>query len=96
MADLVACFPILVLANACEMALLGFLYFISRFYETKFQERTYYNAYLVPIVAFVLALAATLLGADFFLTMMLLNLLTLLVLLVFGLRLSQIMGRVAK
>jgi hypothetical protein len=88
--------PIMVLAIACEMTLLGFLYFISRFYEAKFRERTYYNAYLVPIAAFVLALAATLLGADFFLTMMLLNLLTLLVLLVFGLRLSRMMGRVSK
>jgi hypothetical protein len=93
---LAAYIPIMVLAIVCETAMLVFLYFISRFYEMKFGERTYYNGYLVLIAVILLGLAACALGEDFFQTMMLVNLLTVLVLALFGLRLSRMMRRVSK
>ncbi len=80
-----------------EMALLAFLYFISRFYENKFGKRTYYNAYLVPVAAFALSVALAVLAADiFFLAMVFVNALTLIVLVVFGLRLYRMMMGVSK
>jgi hypothetical protein len=82
---------------AFEMALLGFLYFISRFYEMKFGKRTYYNAYLIPVAAFLLAMIpAMFITGSAPLALVLLNGLTLLVLAVFGLRLRRMMMGVSK
>ncbi len=36
----------------CELILLAFLFCISRFYEQKFAETTYYLLYLLPVLLF--------------------------------------------
>ena len=85
------------LALAFEMVLLGFLYLISRFYEAKFGKRTYYNAYIVPIAAFVIMVPPAIFMPDLFpAALVTLNLLALLVLAVFGLRLHRMMMGVTK
>lgn len=45
---------IVVLIIIFEIVLLTFVYFISRFYELKFKEKTYYLSFLVPAGLFVM------------------------------------------
>lgn len=40
----------------CEAILFVFLYCIGRFYEIKFNDRTYFEAYLLPILIFLASL----------------------------------------
>ena len=42
----------------CEMTLLVFLYFIGRFYEYKFKDRTFYRWHLLPVIVFAVSLVA--------------------------------------
>ena len=43
----------------CEMTLLVFLYFIGRFYEYKFKDRTFYRWQLLPVIVLAVSLIAT-------------------------------------
>lgn len=79
-----------------EAALLAFMYFISRFYEFNFRQRTYCNAFIAAAAALVALVAAAALGFYTYYLVTLANMLALAVLLVFGMRLFRLMTGVTK
>ena len=80
----------------CEAALLVFFYFISRFYEQKFGQITYFNVFLAAAVGLIALLVAALFGVYTYEAVTVANLLALAVLVVLGLRLFRMMTGVAK
>jgi hypothetical protein len=84
------------LAMACEMVLLAFMFFISRFYEVKFGQATYYYAFAGSAIAFLALMACAVLGIHTYEALTLASLQALLVLSVFGLRLYRMMTGVTK
>ena len=81
----------------CEMMLLVFLYCIGSFYEYKFKDRTYYRGYMLPMVVFVLGLAAFgLFGLPLESVALITNASVLAVVLTFGVFLYMRMTGVAK
>jgi hypothetical protein len=86
----------IMLIVACETVLLTFLYFISRFYELKFGQKTFSIVFIVVAVLLVILLGVTMLDFNNYDPLIIANLLTLGVLLVFGLRLFRTMTGVTK
>lgn len=87
---------LLMLAMASVMLLLAFMFFISRFYEAKFRQATYYNAFAASAIVFLALWACAALGIYTYQALTLASLQALLVLSVFGLRLYRMMTGVTK
>ncbi|OPY28468.1 MAG: hypothetical protein A4E28_01525 [Methanocella sp. PtaU1.Bin125] len=87
---------LLMLTLACEMALLIFMFFISRFYELKFRQATYHVAFAGSAAVFLVLMACAALGFYRYEALTLANLQALVVLSVLGLRLYRMMTGVAK
>jgi hypothetical protein len=87
---------LIMLIVICETILLTFLYFISRFYELKFGQKTFNSAFIAAAALLLGLLAATLLGLYAYDALIIANLLALGVLAVFGMRLFRIMTGVTK
>ncbi|MCD1295913.1 hypothetical protein CUJ83_13000 [Methanocella sp. CWC-04] len=86
---------LIILTIICLITMMVFLFFISRFYELKFRQSTYYLIYLMPGLAFIaLLLFALITGGDILQWVALItNLLSLMVLSTFGFLLySKMMG----
>jgi hypothetical protein len=81
---------------ACEAVLLTFLYFISRFYELKFRQKTFSPAFILAAALVLVLLAVAVLSLYYYDALILANLMTLCVLAVFGTRLFRIMTGVTK
>ncbi|HUL61469.1 MAG TPA: hypothetical protein VLT35_00280 [Methanocella sp.] len=81
----------------CEIALLVFLFLISRFYEAKFGQRTRSWAFLLPPAVYLVLVVAVFLGiVEIILAGVVVNLATFLVLVVFGNGLYRKMTGVAR
>lgn len=81
---------------AAEAVLLAFMYFISRFYEFKFGQKTYCHVFLAAAASMVALVAAAALGFYTYYLVTLANLVALAVLIAFGMRLFRLMTGVAK
>ncbi len=86
----------LLLAAACFVPMLAFLYFISRFYEMKFGQRAHYRIFIVSAAAYAVLLAVAAAGYYRYELLTIANGLALLVLFVYGLRLYRMMTGVTK
>jgi hypothetical protein len=86
----------IMLIVACEAVLLTFLYFISRFYEIKFGQKTFSVVFIVAAVLLVMLLCVAMLDVNNYDPMIIANFLTLGVLLVFGIYLFRTMTGVTK
>jgi hypothetical protein len=86
----------IMLIVACEAALLAFLFFISRFYEIKFRQKTLSSVFILAAALVLVLLGIAVLGIYYYDALILANLLTLGVLAVFGTRLFRIMTGVTK
>jgi hypothetical protein len=86
----------IMLIVACEIVLLTFLFFISRFYELKFRQKTFSPIFIIAAVLVLLLLGIAVLGIYYYDALIIANLLTLGVLAVFGTRLFRIMTGVTK
>jgi len=87
---------LLMLAMACEMALLVFMFFIGRFYELKFRQATYHKVFAGSAIVFFVLMASAALGVYTYEALTLASMQALLVLTVFGLRLYRMMTGVTK
>jgi hypothetical protein len=87
---------LLMLAMVCEMVLLAFMFFISRFYELKFGQATYYTMFAGSAILFLVLMACAALGIYTYEALTLASLQALFVLIVFGLRLYRMMTGVTK
>lgn len=87
---------LLMLAMACEMILLAFMFFIGRFYELKFRQATHHNVFAGSAVVFLALMACAALGIYTYEALTLASLQALFVLTVFGLRLYRMMTGVTK
>lgn len=87
---------LLMLALACEMALLIFMFFIGRFYELKFRQPTYHAVFAGSAAVFLILMACAVTGIYRYEALTLANLQALLVLSVLGLRLYRMMTGVTK
>jgi hypothetical protein len=81
---------------AAESVMLAFMYFISRFYEFKFGQRTYCHVFLAAAASMVALAAVAALGFYPYYLVTLANALALAVLFVFGVRLFRLMTGVTK
>lgn len=86
----------IMLIVACEAVLLAFLFFISRFYEIKFRQKTLSSVFILAAALVLVLLGVAVLGIYYYEALILANLLTLGVLAVFGTRLFRIMTGVTK
>jgi hypothetical protein len=86
----------IMLIVVCEMVLLTFLYFISRFYELKFGQKTFSSVFIAAAALLVVLLGVAVLGFYYYDALIMANLLTLGVLAIFGTRLFRIMTGVTK
>ncbi len=86
----------IMLIVACETVLLTFLFFISRFYELKFRQKTMSSVFILAAALVLVLLGVAVLGIYYYEALILANLLTLGVLAVFGTRLFRIMTGVTK
>ena len=73
-----------------------FLYFISRFYELKFGQKTFNSVFIAAAAMLVVLLCVAALGFDTYDALIVANRLTLGVLAVFGTRLFRLMTGVTK
>jgi hypothetical protein len=87
---------LLMLAMACEMLLLAFMFFISRFYEQKFRQTTYSRVFAASAVVFLALMACAIGGIYRYEALALASLQALVVLAIFGLRLYRMMTGVTK
>jgi hypothetical protein len=86
---------LILLTITCELIMLGFLIFISNFYEKKFNVRTYFISYALPAAIFILLLASSVIfGAlSLYWAALITNISILIVLSTFGFMLySKMMG----
>jgi hypothetical protein len=86
----------IMLIVACEAVLLTFLYFISRFYELKFSQKTLSSAFILTAALVLVLLGIAVLGLYYYDALIIANVLTLVVLALFGTRLFRIMTGVTK
>jgi hypothetical protein len=87
---------LLVLTSACIVPTLAFLCLISRFYEMKFSQRTFYPIFAVVTALYALMLIIAMAGYYTYEFLTVANGLALLVLFVYGLRLYRMMTGVTK
>lgn len=86
----------IMLIVACEAVLLTFLFFISRFYEIKFRQKTMSSVFILAAALVLVLLGVAVLGFYYYDALIIANVLTLGVLAIFGTRLFRIMTGVTK
>jgi hypothetical protein len=86
----------LLLTAACFVPTLTFLYFISKFYELKFGQRTHYLTFAVATVLYAVMFVVAVAGYYSYELLTVANGMALLVLFVYGLHLYRMMTGVTK
>jgi hypothetical protein len=86
----------IMLIVVCEMVLLTFLYFISRFYELKFGQKTFSSVFIIAVALLLVLLGVAIIGLYYYEALIVANLLTLGVIAIFGTHLFRLMTGVTK